>query len=275
MENGAAMVTALGAHSPKLAAVRDLLTKRGRHEQQRFAFEGSTLLEEALEGGVPIEAVYATEAAYESLATRTRCAIACPVYSLGERALQRISDVATPQGIVAVAPFRLEAEEALLESGAPALLLAGLADPGNVGTLLRSAEIFGVRSVLFAEEAVEPYNPKVVRASMGAIFRLRLALLTSESALDLAHSHRYLLVAVDRTGSPLRGFTFPERTIVAVGNERHGFAGQLSGWDAAVGIPQAGGGESLNAAVAGSIVMYELAAQRATLSRGLSTRQKP
>jgi RNA methyltransferase, TrmH family len=269
------MVTALGAHSPKLTAVRGLLTKRGRREQQRFAFEGPTLLVEALDAGVPIEAVYATEIAYESMASETRNAVRCPVYLLGERALERISDVATPSGIVAVAPLRLEPADALLASGAPALLLAGLADPGNAGTLLRSAEIFGVQSILFAQGAVEPYNPKVVRAAMGALFRLRLAVLTDASVLDLAHAHRYVLVAEDRAGEALRTFTFPERTVVAVGHERHGVAGRLPGWDAAVAIPQVGGGESLNAAVAGSIVLYELAAQRATLSRGLSTRQKP
>jgi tRNA G18 (ribose-2'-O)-methylase SpoU len=90
----------------------------------------------------------------------------------------------------------------------------------------------------------------------------------------LARAAGYPVIAADRGGTPLREFRFPEPAIVAVGHERSGLRGRLPTWDAAVAIPQPGLGESLNAAVAGSIVLYELALQR-MLSRGLSTRLKP
>lgn len=155
-----------------------------------------------------------------------------------------------------------------------ALLLAGVADPGNAGTLVRSAEIFGVDSVLFAEGGVEPYNPKVVRGSMGAIFRERLAMIDPDAVIDLAHQHAFRVVAAEQRGVPLDAYSFSERSILVVGNERHGF-GAMRVWDDAVAIPQSGLGESLNAAVAGSIVLYEYARHQGDLSRPLSTRQKP
>ena len=253
------MPTALGTHSPKLDAVRDLRTPRGRREQARFAFEGSTLLAEAVAGRVALGEVYATEAGYASIDAALRGGIACPVYFISERAMARISDLETPPGLLATAPVRLAEASTLLAGGGPVLLLAGIADPGNAGTLLRSAEIFGLGAVLFGEDGVEPYNPKVVRGSMGAIFRLRIGSIAAASVAALAASAGYTVVATDRSGGPLPAFAFPDRLLLAVGNERRGVGGWLPGWDAAVAIPQPGAGESLNAAVAGSIVLYELA----------------
>src|SRR6202042_2830174 len=110
--------------------------------------------------------------------------------------------------------------------------------------------------VLFGSGTVEPYNPKVVRASMGAIFRLRVAPVTADALASLAEENRYSVVAADRSGEPLREFTFAPRSIIAIGGERRGVAGWLRTWDSAVAIPQIGAAESLNAAVAGSIVLY-------------------
>ena len=268
------MVSALSAHSPKLDAVRDLLTSRGRREQGRFAFEGPTLLAEALRSSLGIEAIYATEEALEKLEPGLREALDCPVYVVATKSLRRISDLETPPGIVAVAPARLLPVDEFLQGAKAVFLLAGVADPGNAGTLVRSAEIFGVDSVLFAEGGVEPYNPKVVRGAMGAIFRERLAVVEPGSVVDLAHRHGFRVVAAERHGVPLDEYSFSERCMLVVGNERHGM-GAVRTWDDAVAIPQSGLGESLNAAVAGSIVLYEFARHQGDLSRPLSTRQKP
>ena len=197
------MVSALGAHSPRLDSVRDLLTSRGRREQGRFAFEGPTLLAEALRSGLPVEAIYASEAASRS--SKPAC---------GKRSIARFTWLhpsrsagfptsRRPPGIVAVAPARLLPIEEFLKGAKAVFLLAGVADPGNAGTLVRSAEIFGVDSVLFAEGGVEPYNPKVVRAAMGAIFRERLAVVEPGSVVDLAHRHAFRVVAAERRGVPL------------------------------------------------------------------------
>jgi TrmH family RNA methyltransferase len=245
-----------------LDAVRALKTKAGRREQGRFAIEGATMLAEALRSGEVPSAVYATPASLESSnAVLSGLDAAVPVYVIPERAMARLSDLETAPGILAVLESRVVALEDLLAGAGPLLLLAGLGDPGNAGTLLRSAEIFGFGGVLFGGDAVEPYNPKVVRASMGAIFRVGLAAGSPGEIETAARAAGYELVATGEGGRPLPEFRFRRRSIVAVGNERRGLRGWLSSWDRTVSIPQQGAGESLNAAVAGSIVAYVAASQ--------------
>ena len=260
MPEGIPVPTPLGAHSPKLDEVRALRTKAGRREQRRFAIEGPTLLDEALRAGISPEAVYVTERAYETL-PQALARVEDRLFTISERAAARISELETPSGVLAVLPWALESPDGVLATGAPGLVLAGVGDPGNAGTLLRSAEIFGLEAVLFMRGAVEPYNPKVVRASMGAVFRLRLAAAEPRELCDAARARGYAIVAAGQEGQPLPEFRFPERCLIAIGGERRGVAGSLSHWDSTVAIPQRGRGESLNAAVAGSIILYAFSQQ--------------
>jgi TrmH family RNA methyltransferase len=255
-----------------LAEVRDLLTRRGRRRQGTFAFEGATLLREALAGGVQPEEVYATQAAWEALGPDAS-RLTCPTYLVSERTLGRLSDLETPPGLVAVARQGLEPVGSLLAGAAGVLLLAGVADPGNAGSLMRSAEIFGVDRILFGADGVEPYNPKVVRASMGATFRLRCAVVEPAEIAAAARASGHAIVVAGKGGAPVAEFPFAPRTVIAIGSERHGTGGWFSEPDATVGIPHSGPGESLNAAAAGAIVLYEFA-RRTAISGVLSRREK-
>lgn len=252
---------ALGAHSPQLDAVRALRLKAGRREQGRFAVEGPTMLGEALRSGRIPEAIYATAETAPSVAALAE-APDCPLFIVPERALGRLSDVATPHGLIAVFPLHLTPLEELLASGKPLVLLSGVADPGNAGTLLRSAEIFGFGGTIFAGPAVEPHNPKVVRASMGAIFRQPIAVAERLGLFARARAAGYRVIATGSGGSPLPVYRFSLRSIVAIGNERRGVGEGLDGWHDTVTIPQNGPGESLNAGVAGSIVFYAFSTDR-------------
>jgi RNA methyltransferase, TrmH family len=263
----------LGAHSPKVAAVRALLTPRGRRERGLFAFEGPTLLAEALAAGVQPEEVYATQPAWDALGPIAD-QLAGTSYIVAERTLARLSDVETPTGIVAVARRRIETAGALLADPEPVLLLTGVADPGNAGSLLRSAEIFGIDRVLFGADGVEPHNPKVVRASMGAIFRLRIAVADQATFAAAVLASGHVVVAAAKGGAPVAEFPFIERSVLAVGSERHGTARWLAAPDATVGIPHYGAGESLNAAAAGAIILYEFA-RRTGHSAAVSRPKKP
>ena len=142
------------------------------------------------------------------------------------------------------------------------LLLAGIADPGNAGTLLRSAEAFGAAGVLFGRGSVDPFAPKVVRGAMGSLFRLPVATVTAEELLEAAAAAGRPIVAATLDGEPLTGATIPANAVLAVGNERHGVGRFLPRWDLAVRIEQASATESLNAAVAGSILLYALAVRK-------------
>ncbi|MGH7729212.1 MAG: TrmH family RNA methyltransferase, partial [Vulcanimicrobiaceae bacterium] len=240
----------LGERSPRLAAVRALLQPKGRRAAGRFTVEGPTLLREALAAGREPESVFATQAALPGLPPGLPVA----PYLTSPRALARISDLESPPGLVAVFPMVIERPETLLDGG-PILLLAGVGDPGNAGTLVRSAEIFGVERIVFGRGGVDPFAPKVVRATMGALFRVRLALAAAGELVAAAAAAGYTLVAASGAGEPLAGFRFPDRSLLAIGGERRG-TGWLPAADRAVAIPQKGHGESLNAAVAGAILLY-------------------
>ena len=265
-QDSTTMLTAipLGAHSPKLDELRALRSKAGRREQGRFAVEGPTMLAEALRSGLVPEAIYATSEAAPALLADSETP-ACPFYEVPERAFGRLSDVATPHGLIAVFPLGMTSLEDLLASGKPLAMLCGISDPGNAGTLLRSAEIFGFGGAIFAGPAVEPHNPKVVRASMGAIFRLPIAVAERQGLYALAREAGYRVIATGPKGSPISVYRFPARSILAIGNERRGVGEGLDGWHDTVAIPQIGPGESLNAAVAGSIVFYAFASDRTSL----------
>ena len=249
------MSTSLGAHSPKLDEVRELRTKTGRAERGRYAIEGPTLFGEALAAGLRPEAIFVTERGERTLDAAARSAYADRTFVIPDRAMARVSDLETPPGLLAVLPTAPWAPETFLD-GEPVVILAGIADPGNAGTLLRTAEIFGITRALFTADGVEPHNPKVVRATMGAIFRMRLAAVTGDAAVAATEAAGYTIVAAARDGVPLPGFRFPERCAIAIGNERRGVAGSLPTWQQTVAIPQTGGGESLNASVAGGIILF-------------------
>jgi TrmH family RNA methyltransferase len=249
------MSTILGAHSPKLDAVRALRTKAGRAEQGRYAIEGVTMLAEALAAGAIPESLFVTDRGATLLDPDARAAYADRTFVVPERAMARLSELEAPPGVLAVLPVALESKAALLD-GSPAVVLAGVSDPGNAGTLLRSAEIFGITRAIFTRDGVEPHNPKVVRATMGALFRMRVASDGGAELVAAARKAGYTIVAAARGGEPLPGFVFPEKALLAIGNERHGVGASLPAWDRTISIPQPGGGESLNAAVAGGIIFY-------------------
>jgi TrmH family RNA methyltransferase len=248
--------TSLGAHNARVDAARDLLTKKGRKQQQRFSFEGPTLLREARSAGVAIESIYATKAAYDGSADLSELESAgVAVYLVDERSMRRISDLETPPGIVAVAPLVLADARTLLQQAGVVLLLADIGDPGNAGTLLRTAEAFSARGVIVGSLGVEPHLPKVVRSGMGAVFRMPLAVTEPHELAGLLDGWQVTGLAAD--GVPLPGLAWSGRDVLAVGNERHG----LGRWQDVCGrvasIPMRGNAESLNAAVAGAIALYE------------------
>jgi len=254
------MATLVGAHADRLRAVRSLRTVKGRRESRRFAYEGATLLAEARAAGLPIEELYATQAAYEESAlVRELDAAGTPVFIVEAASAASISDVTTPSGILAVAQARLLGVEELMRRGSPLLVLADVGDPANAGTLLRSADAFGCAGVVFGRLGVDPYHPKVVRGSMGAIFRLPMAVADPAATARAAAEAGVRLLGLAAGGTPLDAERWERPLALVVGHERHG----LGPWDRLceriLAIPMKGRAESLSAAVAGSIALYEAA----------------
>ncbi len=253
------MPTELGLHSPRIERIRELRTPAGRREQGRFAIEGPTLIAEARRSGIAIREVYAAGpalAAHPALAELESAAL--PVFTVPPRVFARMSDLDSPPGLLAVVDIPVVAVEAVLARPGPVLLLAGINDPGNAGTLLRSAEAFGAAGALFGRGGVDPYAPKVVRAAMGSLFRLPVATVDAQGVLAAAAAAGRPIVAADTDGDDVAGIVLPAAVVLAVGNERRGVRDWLPRWDVAVRVPHRGAAESLNAAVAGSILLYLL-----------------
>ena len=253
------MPTELSPHNPRVELVRDLRAPRGRREQARFAAEGPTLLAEAERSGLRPRELYATAAGLARFDAAAHEAAGTPVYLVPERLFARLSELDSPSGVLAVFDLPAHDVATVLARPGPVLLLAGVGDPGNAGTLVRSAEAFGAAGVLFGRGGVDPYAPKVVRAAMGSLFRLPVAPVEPAELTAAARAAGRPLVATDLEGEDLRTAGVPANAIVAVGNERHGVRDWLPAWDRFVRIPQSRLTESLNAAVAGSIVLYESA----------------
>jgi RNA methyltransferase, TrmH family len=247
----------LGANSPRVAAVRALATGKGRREQGRFAFEGPTLLAEARTCGITIAELYATAQALRTLADLPSLeASGTAVFVVDDRTAAKLSDVESPTGIVAVAPLAPVQLERIAALKGLILVLADLNEPGNAGTLLRSADAFGAAGVVFGPFGVEPYHPKVVRAAMGSLFRLPVGV-GAPAEIAAAFSSRPI-VGLASDGEPLGSSPpLPADVVLIVGHERHG----LGAWEALcarrIAIPMRGNAESLNAGVAGSIALFE------------------
>ncbi|MGC8484024.1 MAG: TrmH family RNA methyltransferase [Candidatus Baltobacteraceae bacterium] len=259
----------LGRHSAELRSLVALARPEGRAERGLYIVEGPTLLEEARLSGVAVAAIYATP---EALAREPQLAAAraegVPIRLLDERSAQRLSDLEHPPGIFSLVPMLPSEPASILARNGLALLLADLNDPGNAGTLLRAAEAFGATGALLGDLGVDPYHPKLVRAAMGAHFRLPIARLSPPELAARLAEHPAHTIGLSADGAPIAGLPHRGARLLVVGNERHGLGRWAPLCRDLAAIPMPGRAESLNAGVAGAIALYELGA--AGEGRGIS-----
>jgi RNA methyltransferase, TrmH family len=236
-----------------------------------LAIEGARMIEEAIRSGLCFQAVFFSEAG-SAHATRLLPQIGSQVEVLllpDEVFLSAVS-TESPQGVAALVKLRPHKFEDLLESAPDSLLvgIAGIQDPGNLGTIIRSAEAFGARAVLLGEKTVSPFNPKTVRGSAGSLLRqplLRVKL--GESITALKQQGVKVLATSSHKGKPLHEADFTGAAMIVVGNEGAGVPQEiLSQADELVTIPHSARVESLNAGIAASILLYEAARQRSVKS---------
>ncbi|MBV8688795.1 MAG: RNA methyltransferase [Candidatus Eremiobacteraeota bacterium] len=149
----------------------------------------------------------------------------------------------------------------LFEDDGRILVLADLNDGGNAGTLVRAADAFGVSKLLFGSNGAEPYHPKVVRAATGSLFRMRIATADASEFAEIKRARRWTCLGLSREGEPISAAP-AARTALIVGHERHGLGRWQIACDRLLAIPMPGAAESLNAAIAGAIALYELSRPR-------------
>jgi TrmH family RNA methyltransferase len=241
--------------------------------------EGPRAVDAALDRGARFERVFLgprAELAFPALVARLHAA-GVETVELKEGVLEKVGTTRTPQPVLAVAHYPEVERDALAGDGLVVVALA-VADPGNLGTLVRSAEASGAAAILLGPGSVDAYNPKVVRASAGAIFGIPVVDAESEGwsaveALDaLGELGRQRLGAVSsHRGVAHTEVDFTKPTAVVLGNEAHGIdatvADRLDGW---VHVPMAGPAESLNVAMAGTVLCFESARQRTLPPSGVA-----
>jgi TrmH family RNA methyltransferase len=243
--------------------VRSLVRRRVRRREGRFVVEGTRLVEEVVRAGVkPALVLYTPAWAATPAGQRLSPALARAQegsWLVSERVLAACADTQTPQGVLVVVPFvQLAPRPGLL------LILDGLRDPGNLGTILRSAEAAGVGQVLLAPGTVDLYNPKVVRGAMGAHFRLAVGVLDWPTIEEMVmDQHVWLADANGQVAYDDVDWTQPAALIV--GGETAGAGAEaIALATGRVCVPMAGGVESLNAAMAATVILFEAARQRRT-----------
>lgn len=224
-----------------------------------IAIEGEHLLEEAVRSGQPLKTVFVSERrAVPDFVPR-----GVEMVRLANDVFQSCVETQTPQGIAALLVPPVSTVEEMLTGNALILIAAGLQDPGNLGTLIRSAEAFGATGILTSVGTVSAWNQKAIRASAGSCFRVPIAAATPEAMELLQQGGVRLLAAMKDDAVAIEQADLLGPCAVMIGNEGAGLSEEwLQKAEVRVTIPCPGLVESLNAAVAGSILLWEISRRR-------------
>ena len=255
------------AANPLLKDVRRAVVRGGLTAQGWCVAEGFHLVDEALSSGRPVHAILAAEAAAESAEFYARRAAGSKFTLLPDSLFRGLASTETSQGIIALVEPPHWALDDLFRGNPLVPVLDNIQDPGNAGTIVRAAEAFGASGAVFVKGSASPFNPKTLRASAGSIFRLPFA--HSIEAADTVealsrHGIDAYAATPPRPGAPARKASEADMTrpcALVIGSEARGVGIQFQEACESVSIPTAGV-ESLNAAIAAAILLYEAQRQR-------------
>ncbi len=233
----------------KIKLVKSLLSKKGRAKHGLFIAEGGNLVKD-IPAGYPVEFILLKKSTADKFADMAK-SLNRNIYLVEDNIFKTISDTVTPFGVMAVCKQK---EPKAIESS-KILALDNIQDPGNMGTILRSCLAFGFYDII-GISCADIYSPKVVRASMSAIFKLNYIAVDMAAALEILAD--YDLAILDAKGADIRSCAFGKKVALVLGNESIGVSQVLKSKGRAVSIPISNAIESLNAGVAASIAMFEL-----------------
>lgn len=254
--------------NPSVKAIRALRQRKEREASGSFFIEGIRLVAEAAQLGAPIERLVvapdllASGFARELVAAQAAAGV--PLLELSAEVFAGLSQKDGPQGLGAVVRQRWEPLEGLRLDRAPGwVALDRVADPGNLGTILRTADAVGMSGVILVGPSTDPYDPAALRGSMGAVFAQRLVRCTSaELAAWKRAAGAFVVGTSDKAAADYQAVAYPQPLVLLMGSEREGLAPELQALcDALVSIPMRGRSDSLNLAVATGVMLYELLAQ--------------
>ncbi len=262
------MLEISSSKNPLIKEIKTLLRKKSRWEKRLFIMEGIKLIEEAMDNKLGIKNILYTE---KLLTYSDGINLFDKVKNLGitvkvtESLFNEISNMENSQGIIATGYFNIERLDLNNGKNRFFLFLDGIQDPGNMGTIIRSADAFSIDGIIIGEGCVDTYNPKVVRSTMGSIFRVPLYFINDNmEALGLLKDKGFKIFATSLEASVANyDIDYKEDFVIVIGSESQGVQDNiLQVSDKRIKIPMPGNAESLNAGVAASIIMYEGMKQR-------------
>ncbi len=253
--------------NPSVLAAAALADKKQRDKTGLFAFEGIKLFEDAAKEKTDIEKVFVTEKAFERWqSVFEKADVDEKIVFVTDEVYEKLSFENAPQGVFTVARKFAKKEISFGENDV-IMLLDTLGDPGNLGTVIRSADAFGVSAVYIGEGSADIYNPKTVRACMGSLFRVNVRVCTdivSDISALRAEGFRIYAAMLDRTSEDLLDLDVSGKIGFIIGNEGHGVSQKVrEACGNSVIIPMCDGPESLNAATSASVLMWEAHRARA------------
>jgi TrmH family RNA methyltransferase len=245
------------------AELRELVRSASiRREKQQYIIEGPHLLQSALEFAKDnLIEIYATESAraeHGALFDRSGKLLR----SITQKNAERIADTSTTQGLFGL----MQISEAQSEHASIILALDDVQDPGNVGTVVRTAAWFGVYDIITSAATADLYSPKVLRATQGSIFNAQMTV-SKDLAADLkllqAKGYRIIVTMLDESATPLGAFKPSDRMVIVLGSEAHGVSDSVAKLaDSSIYIPKLGKGESLNVAISCGIILEQITSSK-------------
>lgn len=257
------MMEISSSKNPLIKEIKTLLRKKSRWEKSLFILEGIKLIEEAMDNKLEIKNILYTEKLLtygDGIDLFNRIKDLGKTVKVTESLFNEISNMENSQGVIASGYFNVASLDLSKGNNRFFLFLDGLQDPGNMGTIIRSADAFSIDGIIIGEGCVDAYNPKVVRSTMGSIFRVPLYFINNNiETLDLLKDKGFKIYATSLEGSVANyDIDYKEDFVIVIGSESQGVKDnilQIS--DKKIKIPMPGNAESLNAGVAASIIMYE------------------
>ncbi len=234
---------------------KKLLSSSGRKKAKAFIIEGERLVFDALKNGARIKYILISEDSIESFGNISDKA---ETYILADKLFSELKTTVNSQGIMAVAYHQREQTESIDYSKGTYLYLDNVTDPGNMGTIIRTADAFGIAGIILSKGCVDVYNPKVLRSTMAGIFNIKLYF-DEENLLKTFKQEGFEIIGTFLDGKSLsKENIFSSKNVIVMGNEANGITKDIEQLcTKRVTIPMTGGAESLNVAVACGIMLYE------------------
>lgn len=251
-------------NNPLIKEIKSLYKKKYRWKNKRYIIEGIKIVQEAICNDVDLRQIVYSEKLFSTIKGKNLFKDIENMRNLVKvppKLFDEIADTENPQGILGIVDFNEMYFEDILSIDNPSLLfLDELQDPGNIGTIIRTCDAFGIDGILLGEGCGDPYSPKVVRSTMGSIFRVPIYM--CDNTMDFLLQIKELgikIVVTDLDGKPIYDEKFKDSFVCVIGNESRGVSPDIvSIADSRIKIPMPGKAESLNAGVAASIIMYEI-----------------